>query len=131
LANNNTTRTFTTIAGIFGFLGVTIGAFGAHALNSMLTPDRKAIYETGVQYHLIHTLAILAVAILAGTLGESKPLRNAGWLFTAGIILFSGSLYALAITGITFLGAITPIGGLCFLAGWASLIAAARIKAPH
>jgi len=124
------TRTFTTIAGIFGLFGVAIGAFGAHALKSTFTPDRQAIYETGVQYHLIHTLAILAVAILAGNLGDTKSLRNAGWFFTAGILLFSGSLYALAITGIKILGAITPIGGICFMVGWSGLIAAARAKSP-
>lgn len=127
---SQSTRTFTTIAAVLGFLAVAIGAFGAHVLKATLTPDRRAIYETGVQYHLAHTLAILAVAVLAGVLGDSKPLRAAGWLFTVGIVLFSGSLYALAISGVKVLGAITPIGGLCFLAGWASLIAAARIKTP-
>ena len=124
------TRTFTAVAGALGFLGVLIGAFGAHVLKSTLSVDSQAIFETGVRYHLVHTLAILAVAILAGVIGESKPLRASGWFFTAGIVIFSGSLYALAISGIKILGAITPIGGLCFLIGWACVVASARIKTP-
>ena len=98
-----------------------MGAFGAHVLKDRLTPQYMSVYETGVWYHLIHTVALLGVALLIGILGGSKWLKLAGWFFIAGILLFSGSLYALAITGIAILGAITPFGGLCFLAGWTCL----------
>jgi uncharacterized membrane protein YgdD (TMEM256/DUF423 family) len=123
-----TTRTFTLIAAIYGFLAVALGAFGAHALKSTLTVDSLNIWETGVRYHLTHALAILAVGILAGIVGDTKPIRAAGWLFAVGILLFSGSLYALALSGVRIIGAITPFGGLCFLAGWACLAVAALKK---
>src|SRR5690349_4381142 len=119
------TRTFTFIAAFFGFLAVALGAFGAHALKAVLKPDDIAIWETGVRYHLTHALAILGVGILTAVLGDSKPLRAAGWLFTVGIVLFSGSLYALSTTHLAVFGPITPLGGLCFLLGWGCLAAAA------
>src|SRR5690606_22222993 len=101
---------------IAGFSGVGLGAFGAHALKSRLSPDLIAIYQTAVQYHLIRAVALLGAALVAhGDLG--RPGRIAGWLFVAGIVVFSGSLYALALSGVRGLGAITPVGGLCFLAG--------------
>lgn len=107
-----------------GFTGVSLGAFGAHALKSRLAPDLLAIFQTGVQYHLVHAVALLGVAVLAHS-SASVSARVGGWLFVAGILVFSGSLYALALSGIRALGAVTPVGGLCFLAGWAALAWAA------
>ena len=101
------------IGALLAFFGVAAGAFGAHALKDQLTTSQLAIYQTGVQYHLLHALALVAVG--AQTRVDAKwP----GWLFIAGVVIFSGSLYALAITGTTWWGAVTPIGGVCFLAGW-------------
>ena len=118
-------RTFWRLGGIFGFLGVAAGAFGAHALRSRLSPELLAVFETGARYQMYHALALLAVA-LAAARAPSQALRAAGWLFTAGILVFSGSLYLLALTGVRAWGAVTPIGGLCFLAGWIALALAAR-----
>ena len=102
-------------------LGVLLGAFGAHALKNSLSVEMLAIYQTGVQYHLIHALGIVLIAILAATQPTWKRLVLAGWLMVAGVLLFSGSLYLLAATGVRMLGAITPLGGLCFIAAWALL----------
>ena len=99
-------------------LSVAIGAFGAHALRARLEPHRLATFETAVQYHMLHALALLAAAALIGRVQNQNLLALAGALFTAGIFLFSGSLYALAITGISWLGAITPLGGVAFIGGW-------------
>jgi uncharacterized membrane protein YgdD (TMEM256/DUF423 family) len=107
---------------------VALGAFGAHALRSALAPDLLAIYRTGVEYHFYHALGLLAVGLLALHMPESKPLRAAGALMTAGIVVFSGSLYLLALTGVRALGALTPFGGLAFLLAWA-LFALAVAKA--
>ena len=112
------------IAAGFGFTGVAAGAFGAHALKSRLTVDALAVYQTGVLYHLVHAVALAVVAVLASR-AQSSLVNAAGYSFVAGIVLFSGSLYLLAITGTRGLGAITPIGGLCFLAGWLCLMIAA------
>lgn len=105
----------------FAFLGVAFGAFGAHALNSTLTANgRLETFETAVRYQMYHALALIAVAWLA----EKWPVRLvrwAGWLFAAGILLFSGSLYILAIFNLRVMGAVTPLGGAAFLAGWACL----------
>ena len=109
-------RTFFALAALFAFLGVALGAMGAHALSGRLAPDRLAIYETAVRYQMYHALALLAVAGAVDRFGG--PAGAAGWTFTAGIVLFSGTLYALAFGAPRWLGAITPIGGLCFLAGW-------------
>jgi uncharacterized membrane protein YgdD (TMEM256/DUF423 family) len=114
-------RTFLLIGAVLGFLGVSFGAFGAHALRSRLTADMLAVFETAVRYQMYHVFAILIVAAAIGHLGNARMLVSAGWCFTAGIVLFSGSLYALALTGTSALGAITPFGGLLFLAGWAFL----------
>lgn len=111
---------FLIIAGISGFLSVGLGAFGAHGLKNKLSPEMMAVFQTGVQYHQIHTIALLVVALLLGN-SASGAGTCAGWLFVAGIVIFSGSLYALSITEIRILGAITPIGGLAFLAGWLCL----------
>ena len=117
-------RTFLLLGAIFGFLGVALGAFGAHGLRGRLSPEMLAVFETAVRYQMYHTLALLITGlVMARTDGWLFHL--AGWCFVAGILIFSGSLYALALTGVTVLGAITPIGGLAFLAGWACLAIAA------
>jgi len=101
-------------------LGVAAGAFGAHALKQRLAPDLLAVFETGVRYQMYHALGLLAVA-LASDRWPGMNFNPAGWLFLIGIILFSGSLYALCLTGMRALGAITPLGGLSFLAAWTLL----------
>ena len=121
-------RTFLLIGSVLGFLGVAFGAFGAHALKARLSSDMLAVFETGVRYQMYHAFAVLIVAAAIGRLGEARPLAAAGWLFVAGVLLFSGSLYALALTGTGILGAITPFGGLLFLAGWACLAVFAATK---
>lgn len=113
-------------SGVFGFLGVALGAFGAHGLRSRLEalPDfarRMEWWETAARYHLVHALAIGLVAALAAG-GASTSHRVAGGAFALGIVLFSGSLYAMTLTGTRALGAVTPIGGLAFLVGWACLV---------
>src|SRR5712691_10996664 len=113
-------RTFVFVGALAGFLGVALGAFGAHGLRARLSTEMLGVFETGVRYHLIHAVAIVATASLVNRDG-GRLLTAAGWLFTGGIVLFSGSLYVLALTGITTLGIITPFGGLAFLAGWACL----------
>jgi uncharacterized membrane protein YgdD (TMEM256/DUF423 family) len=118
-------RTFWWLGCVFGLLAVAAGAFGAHALRARLPADLLAVFETGARYQMYHALALLAVALVAAR-APSSMAAAAGWLFCAGIVLFSGSLYALALTGIRVLGAVTPLGGLCFLAGWAALALAGR-----
>jgi uncharacterized membrane protein YgdD (TMEM256/DUF423 family) len=120
-------RTFFLIGALAAFIGVALGAFGAHGLRSRLSPEMLAVFETAVRYQMYHALALLLTAGIMARFG-GRLIEAAGWLFTAGIVLFSGSLYLLALTGIRTLGAITPLGGLAFLLGWASLaIAAARL----
>lgn len=109
-------------------LAVAFGAFAAHGLRSRLAPDLLAIFQTGVQYHFYHSLGLIAVGLAAFHLGLSGPVRLAGWLMLAGIILFSGSLYALALTGERMLGAVAPIGGTAFIAAWV-LLALAALRA--
>ena len=103
-------------------LGVLLGAFGAHTLKNSLGAEMLAIYQTGVQYHLIHALGIVLIAFLASTQPAWKRLIMAGWLMSIGVLLFSGSLYLLAATGVRALGAITPLGGLCFIVAWGLLV---------
>ncbi len=124
------TTSFTAIAAVLGFLGVALGAFGAHALAARWrdTPNLENSFRTGVQYHFYHTFALLATA-WAGTQWSSGLVTAAGWLFVVGVILFSGSLYLLALTGRRSLGAITPFGGLAFLGGWLCLLLAV-LQAP-
>jgi uncharacterized membrane protein YgdD (TMEM256/DUF423 family) len=110
-------RMFAALAGVSGFLAVAMGAFGAHAVRARITPELMAVYERGAQYHLFHTLALLGVALLAAR-GASSLLKLSGWMFVAGIVIFSGSLYALALSGQRWLGMITPFGGVSFLLGW-------------
>ena len=109
-------------------LGVVLGAFGAHALRGKLGADMLAVYQTGVQYHLIHALGIVLIAILAASQPTWRRLHLAGWLMAVGVPLFSGSLYLLAITGVRTFGAITPLGGLCFIAAWGLLVIAPARK---
>ncbi|KAA8999675.1 DUF423 domain-containing protein [Paenibacillus spiritus] len=99
-------------------LAVAIGAFGAHMLKTAISADDLTVYETGVHYHMVHALGILAIALAAGQWGESARLRWAARLMLTGIVLFSGSLYVLSISGIKALGAITPLGGVAFIAAW-------------
>ena len=103
-------------------LAVILGAFGAHGLQGRVAPDLLAAYETGARYHLAHALALLAVGLAAGRRNNSLT-TTAGWLFLAGIAVFSGSLYLMTLTGARWLGAITPIGGLAFILGWIALAA--------
>lgn len=111
-------KLFLVIAGISGFLSVALGAFGAHGLKDKLSPEMMEIFQKGVQYQFYHTFALLAVAILWKLFPEANLFNTSAWLFIAGIIIFSGSLYVLSLSGVRWLGAITPVGGLCFLAGW-------------
>lgn len=104
-----------------GFLVVALGAFGAHALEAIVDDKAMGVYETGVQYHLFHTLALLGNGLLADQYSAQKLFWIPASLFAAGIVLFAGSLYLLSVTGLSWLGTITPIGGLGFLGGWASL----------
>ena len=110
-------RLFATLGAISAFLAVAAGAFGAHALRARLSPDLLAVFETGARYQMYHALGLLAVAWILTRWPGAWPVR-AGWLFVAGTVLFSGSLYALALSGVRWLGAVTPLGGLAFLAGW-------------
>lgn len=106
------------LGALSAFLGVAFGAFGAHALKYSLSPESLAIYHTGVDYQMWHALGLLTIGVLQQHTPESQHLRRAGWLMFAGILLFSGSLYLLAYTNLTWLGMITPIGGVCFLLAW-------------
>ena len=113
-------RTFAAAGAISALVAVAAGAFGAHALRARLTPDLLAVFETGARYHMYHAVALLVVA-WAATRWPVGSVRAAGWLFIGGTIVFSGSLYLLSLTGQRWLGAITPLGGAMFLAGWAAL----------
>ena len=117
-------RTFFALGALFAGLAVAAGAFGVHGLRGRLDADMLAVFETGVRYQMYHAFALLITALALARF-DGWLLRTAGWLFTAGIVLFSGSLYALALSGVTVLGAVTPLGGLAFLAGWACFIIAA------
>jgi uncharacterized membrane protein YgdD (TMEM256/DUF423 family) len=111
-------RVWLIIAGVLGFLSVAIGAYGAHGLKShLVSAGLYESFDTGVRYHMYHTLALLGVAWLASR-GRSKVVTAAGICFVAGVLIFSGSIYVLCLTGQRGLGAITPVGGLLFLAGW-------------
>lgn len=118
-------RVFLGMGAIFGLLGVAAGAFGAHAIREAVTPERLAVWETAARYHLYHALALLAVGLLLSVRGGDGPGSNfialAGWAFAAGIVVFAGSLYLLALTDVRWLGAITPIGGVALIVGWALL----------
>lgn len=113
------------ISALSGFLAVALGAFGAHGLKNRLDKEMLAVYQTAVEYHFIHTLVLLAVAVLMQHWGKSLALSVSAYAYIIGIVFFSGSLYMLSISGIRWLGAVTPLGGLAFLVGWAALFWAA------
>lgn len=117
-------RIFLIAGSVAGFLGVGLGAFGAHALKSRLTPEALATFEIGVRYQMYHALALIAAAWVC-TKWPGAWANASGWLFLAGIAVFSGSLYLLVMTGAKWLGAVTPLGGLALLAGWVCLAMAA------
>jgi uncharacterized membrane protein YgdD (TMEM256/DUF423 family) len=117
-------RLFFVLGAASGFIAVAAGAFGAHALKARLAPELLATFDTGARYQMIHALAILAAA-WAVTRWPGRAALASGWCFVAGTVLFSGSLYLLALTGVRGLGAVTPFGGALFLAGWLLLAAAA------
>jgi uncharacterized membrane protein YgdD (TMEM256/DUF423 family) len=125
-----TDRSLSALAALCMFVGVAAGAFGAHGLKSRIDAGMLAVWQTGVQYHLVHALGLFAVAWLRARHPRARLLPAAGWLMFAGIVLFSGSLYALALTGVRWLGAITPLGGLAFLLAWA-MTAWAAWRAPR
>ncbi|MCC7114171.1 MAG: DUF423 domain-containing protein [Burkholderiales bacterium] len=110
---------------LFAFVAVAAGAFGAHALRSRLAPDALAVWHTAAQYHGWHALSLLAAGLLLGQRPHARGAAWAAWSFAAGIVLFSGSLYALALTGVREFGAVTPFGGIAFLGGWGALAWAA------
>ena len=118
-------KSILTIAAISGLLAVVLGAFGAHALKKMISPEMLEVYKTGVQYQFYHTFALLAVGILMH-FKTSKALQWSGYLFVLGILLFSGSLYGMTITGIKGLGIITPFGGTVWIAAWFLLMVHCR-----
>lgn len=114
-------KVFMVLASVFGGLAVALGAFGAHALSSRLSESLLNTFEIGVRYQFYHALALVAVVVALGRWPNSPPAVWAGWLFVAGIVIFSGSLYVLVFSGVRWLGAITPIGGVAFIAGWVLL----------
>lgn len=121
IVNEMDARLALTLAGIFMFAAVALGAFGAHMLRGHLDPDMTAVWQSAVQYHAWHALALLGVGGVLLHRPGMRGLAVAAWLFAAGIVLFAGSLYGVALTGMRSLGAITPFGGVAFLAGWAVL----------
>lgn len=114
----STAKLFLILGGINAALVVLFGAFGAHGLKTKLTADMLAVYQTGVHYHLFHALGLLAVGLVATQIADSVWLKWSGWLMLAGIILFSGSLYVLSVSGLRGLGMVTPFGGVAFIASW-------------
>ena len=118
-------RVFIALGALSAGLGVALGAFGAHGLRARLAADALATFETAVRYQMYHALALLAVAFALTRWPGSTLAGAAGWLFVAGTVLFSGSLYLLALTGTRWLGAVTPLGGVLFIAGWGCLLVTA------
>lgn len=114
----STAKLFLILGGINAALVVMLGAFGAHGLKAKLTADMLAVYQTGVHYHLFHALGLLAIGIVATQIADSVWLKWSGWLMLIGIILFSGSLYVLSVSGLRWLGMVTPFGGVAFIAAW-------------
>lgn len=120
-----TARLALVLASLLAAVAFSAGAFGAHALKSRLSADMLAIWQTAVLYHALHALALFGAGLLLLARPEATPARLAAWLFVAGIVLFSGSLYALALSGVRALGAVTPFGGVAMIAGWLALAWAA------
>lgn len=122
VTNTRAARAFLARGALSAFVAVAAGAFGAHALKARLAPDLLAVFETGARYQMYHALALVLVSRVAAGAGPGAgAARAAGWLFVAGTVLFSGSLYVLTLSGVRALGAVTPFGGVAFLAGWACL----------
>lgn len=117
-------KLFIVLGATMTMLGVILGAFGAHALKSRIPADLMTVFQTGVQYHFYHALGLIMIGIIAFHLPQSGLLKWSGWTMFAGIILFSGSLYVLALTNIKWLGAITPLGGTAFIISWLLVIVA-------
>ncbi len=113
---------FLFLSAVFGLLGVAMGAFGAHGLKAILSPDMLVVYKTGVNYQMWHALALGLIAVFHQKTPDSKLLKWAGWLMLTGIVLFSGSLFLLAILNIKWLGMITPIGGVAFILAWVLIL---------
>lgn len=111
-------KSFVVLGSLNAFLAVALGAFGAHGLKSMISADMLTVWQTGVQYHMFHALGLILLGILIHLLPQTATLRISGWLILSGIFLFSGSLYAMVLSGVRELGMVTPIGGIAFLLGW-------------
>jgi uncharacterized membrane protein YgdD (TMEM256/DUF423 family) len=123
-----TAKVFLILGGFNAALVVLLGAFGAHALKVRLSAEMLAIYQTGVHYHLFHAMGLIVVGLLATQIPASAYLKGSGWLMLAGIVLFSGSLYALSVSGLRWLGMVTPFGGISFILSW-TLFVIAVLKA--
>ena len=119
-----TAKLFLILGGISAALVVMLGAFAAHGLKARMTAEMLAVYQTGVHYHLFHALGLLAVGLVATQIADSVYLKWSGWLMLAGIILFSGSLYVLSVSGLRWLGMVTPFGGMAFIAAWVVFVVA-------
>jgi len=117
-------KTFVILGSLSAFTGVALGAFGAHGLKARVSPEMLTVWQTGVQYHLVHALGLLLIGILCHLLPDAVQVRTAGWLLLLGTLLFSGSLYLMTLSGVRSLGMITPLGGVAFLAGWLLLVLA-------
>lgn len=113
-----TSKLFLILGGVNAALVVMLGAFGAHGLKAKISAEMLAVYQTGVHYHLFHALGLLVVGLVASQIADSVWLRWSGWLMLLGIILFSGSLYVLSVSGLRWLGMVTPFGGVAFIAAW-------------
>jgi uncharacterized membrane protein YgdD (TMEM256/DUF423 family) len=124
-----TAKVFLILGGINAALVVLLGAFGAHGLKARMTAEMLAVYQTGVHYHLFHALGLLAVGLVAMQISDSVYLKWSGWLMLVGIILFSGSLYVLSVSGLRWLGMVTPFGGMSFIVAWI-LFVVAIVKSP-
>lgn len=124
-----TAKLFLILGGVNAALVVLLGAFGAHALKERLPVEALAVYQTGVHYHLFHALGLIAVGLVATQIPASAYLKWSGWLMLAGIVLFSGSLYVLSVSGLRWMGMVTPFGGFAFILSW-TLFVIAVLKAP-
>lgn len=118
-------RTFVSLGAVLALVGVALGAFGTHALRDKVTPKDLETWHTAVQYHTLHAVGLVVIGLLCAHSG-AKLVRTAGWLHVAGIAVFGGSLYVLVLSGQRWLGAVTPLGGLCFLSGWLALAVGIR-----
>ena len=118
-------KIFVLLGSVSALVGVALGAFGDHGLKSRVTAEMLAVWQTGVQYHLIHALGLLLIGILCHLLPGAGLVRSAGWFLLGGTVLFSGSLYVMVLSGVRALGMITPLGGVAFLVGWLLLAVAA------